>query len=84
MHQNVWFFLGDFEAGSSTNYQISTREVDLDVSHQNGLYIFVIEGHISVNSVELYSRDAIEILPESAKEIFIEMITDSRILLIDV
>jgi redox-sensitive bicupin YhaK (pirin superfamily) len=53
LHQNVWFYLGDFEAGTSTNYRIR--------SEQNGLYLFVIEGSVSVNSLELHARDALQL-----------------------
>jgi quercetin 2,3-dioxygenase len=85
LHQNVWFYLGDFEAGTSTNYRIR--------SEQNGLYLFVIEGSVSVNSLELHARDALELSVWDASlvlssqemgEMSIQMMTNARFLLIDV
>ena len=53
IHQNAWFSLGHFEENYQTTYTLHEKE--------NGLYIFVLEGDISVNDQMLNKRDGMGI-----------------------
>jgi redox-sensitive bicupin YhaK (pirin superfamily) len=53
IHQNSWFFIGDFDKVKTTNYRIR--------SSNNGVYCFIIEGKASINGSDLSRRDAIGI-----------------------
>ncbi|WP_010520865.1 pirin family protein [Aquimarina agarivorans] len=50
IHQNAWFHLGDFENTIKGNYTLN------DAS-SNGVYIFVLEGRIKINTEILDRRD---------------------------
>lgn len=73
IHQDAWFFLGDFDAGKSDSYTIKKSE--------NGIYIMVIDGEINVSGNKLEKRDAIGIW--DVNEIEISASSDARILLMD-
>jgi redox-sensitive bicupin YhaK (pirin superfamily) len=73
INQDCYFSLGKFSEGYSTHYR---RKSDV-----NGLFIFVIEGKISVENESLHKRDAIGI--ENTDEISIKLEENSFILLID-
>ncbi len=49
INQNAWFYLANFDADFSTTYDIK--------SPNNGVYIFNISGDLTVNNVELNTRD---------------------------
>lgn len=49
INQNAWFYLADFDADFTTNYQIKDSK--------NGLYIFNISGKILVDNEVLQTRD---------------------------
>ena len=49
IHQDAWFHLGKFDKGITTEYQFKKPG--------NGLYVFVLNGDITVNSQELNTRD---------------------------
>lgn len=49
IHQNAWFHLGNFDKGMSVDYQLKTKE--------NGVYVFVLKGDITVDEQELNTRD---------------------------
>lgn len=53
IHQNAWFHLGDLEIGSDHEYKIQAKG--------NGLYVFVLEGQVQVNGIELDKRDGLGI-----------------------
>lgn len=53
IHQNAWFHLGDFDAGVSSDYQIKAPG--------NGVYVFVLNGDLSVNGQQLNRRDGLGI-----------------------
>ena len=64
IHQNAWFHLGNFDAGSSTAYKLKAKG--------NGVYAFVLNGQITINDQPLDTRDGygiwdIESLAISAK-----------------
>jgi redox-sensitive bicupin YhaK (pirin superfamily) len=74
IHQNAWFYLGDFDKGVSATYQLKDQE--------NGVYIFVIQGDIKVNHQELNLRDGFGIW--GCETITIEVATNAEILLMEV
>jgi redox-sensitive bicupin YhaK (pirin superfamily) len=49
INQDAWFHLGDFDNGSSTRYNLKQKG--------NGLYIFVLEGNVTINEQALERRD---------------------------
>ncbi len=49
IHQNAWFHLAHFDNGFSSDYQFKDKN--------NGLYIFNLNGDITVNDQELNTRD---------------------------
>ncbi|MBS1646012.1 MAG: pirin family protein [Bacteroidetes bacterium] len=49
IHQNAWFNLTSLENGKELNYSLHDKN--------NGLYVFVIEGVITINSTKLEPRD---------------------------
>lgn len=49
IHQNAWFHLGNFDKGMSVDYQLKTKE--------NGVYVFVLKGDITVDEQELNTRN---------------------------
>lgn len=51
VHQNAWFSLGRFDEGVEATYRLE-REGD-------GVYVFVIAGHLVVDDIELEERDGL-------------------------
>lgn len=51
IHQNAWFHLTDLEEGKSLNYDLKDKT--------NGVFLFVIEGGVSIDGMELERRDAL-------------------------
>lgn len=49
IHQNAWFYLGKFDKGFSTEYNIK--------KNGNGVYAFVLKGDFTVNGQQLNLRD---------------------------
>lgn len=49
IHQDAWFFMGNLEAGISREYNIHKPG--------NGIYIFVLEGDVTVDGQALNKRD---------------------------
>jgi redox-sensitive bicupin YhaK (pirin superfamily) len=74
IHQNAWFYLGEYEYGIEENYKTKSRD--------NGIYIFVIEGEVSVDNHLLNKRDAIAIL--NVEEINLKIAKDSKVLLMEI
>lgn len=51
IHQNAWFHMGNLDKGTAVDYTLH---------HQgNGVYVFVLEGDISVNGQSLNRRDGL-------------------------
>ena len=75
IHQNAWFHMGTFEKGSRFDYDLQDK--------QNGIYLFVLEGTLSVANEEIGPRDAVgisnvhsitgEILSEKARILLMEI-----------
>ncbi|MCL4117780.1 UNVERIFIED_CONTAM: hypothetical protein GTU68_045113 [Idotea baltica] len=74
VHQDAWFYLGNFEADCSTQYQLKNKA--------NGVYIFVIEGGATIANQSLEKRDGFGIWDTS--EINIKADAETRILLMEV
>lgn len=54
INQNAWFTLSDPDQGSEVEYELHKKE--------NGVYLFVIDGEVELNGIQLSKRDAIGIL----------------------
>ena len=74
INQNAWFHLGKFEAGKSKTYTLKSKE--------NGVYAFILEGEVEIESQKLGKRDGFGIWETS--EIDVKSVSDSRILLMEV
>ena len=49
IYQNAWFYLGKFDRGISTDYKIKAKG--------NGVYVFVLNGDITIQNQLLNTRD---------------------------
>jgi quercetin 2,3-dioxygenase len=74
INQDAELTLGNLPKDSSVKHKLQF--------HGNGAYIFLIDGEVNVNDVHLATRDAAGFL--ELKEISIEAITDSKILIIEI
>jgi len=74
IHQNAWLHIGNFDSDILTNYELKDK--------QNGVYVFVIEGNISIGDDILNKRDALGIMNTENFEIKIN--EKSKVLLIEV
>lgn len=74
LHQKTWFSLGEIESGKSVSYSMHQANM--------GVYIFIIEGKIKVNNLELSKRDGIGIYDTNSFQL--ETLADSHLLLIEV
>lgn len=74
INQNAWFTLGNFTQGQTANYQLHKAE--------SGVYVFVINGNITVNGQPLSKRDGLGV--QQIGELTIETTTDAEFLLIEV
>jgi redox-sensitive bicupin YhaK (pirin superfamily) len=74
IHQEAWFFLADFDAGFTKNYNLRKAG--------NGLYLMVISGTITVDGQELETRDGLGITNFDTLEI--KATTDAKFLIMEV
>ncbi|WP_343913471.1 pirin family protein [Aquimarina litoralis] len=74
IHQNAWFHLGQFNEDHTENYTLK--------NNKNGVYIFVLEGNITIEKQELERRDGLGIW--DTNEIKIESKSASKILVMEV
>jgi len=74
IHQNAWFSLGDFNKDMTQTYQLHNAN--------NGVYIFVIDGKVSVNGNTLNTRDGLGVW--DTKSVTMDVEQDSRVLLMEV
>ena len=74
IHQDAWFHMGNFEAGSTARYQMK------DPDH--GLYIFLLEGSAEIGGHSLRRRDAIGVWDSTAADL--NFSEDSSVLLMEV
>ena len=75
IHQQAWFSMGNFQAGSSVNYSLKKPG--------NCIYLFVISGEVEIGSEILNQRDAIGI-EEIDAEIILKTTQMSKLLLLEI
>ncbi|MGE0568281.1 MAG: pirin family protein [Bacteroidia bacterium] len=75
IHQNAWFYMGNFEIGVKSKYELNEKT--------NGIYLFVIKGSFEVNEQLLEERDGMGLNGIESLE-FISKNNDSEILIMEV
>jgi len=73
IHQSARFYLSQLDNGFGAEYTIK--------SEQNGLYVFVIEGEITVDSQKLNTRDGYGVWETDS--VYIQADSEARVLLMD-
>lgn len=74
IHQDAWLHLGKFNKRTNTSYSFKKEG--------NGVYVFVIEGKVKIESQVLHARDGMEI--SETNSFNIEIIEEAEILIIEV
>ncbi|MDG1570870.1 pirin family protein [Robiginitalea sp. M366] len=74
IYQDAWFHLGEFKAGTTSEYTLKNPK--------NGLYVFVITGNVSAGGQTLDQRDALGVWDTGS--VSFEFLKDSRVLLLEV
>ena len=74
VHQNAWFSLGELKSGTEQVYKIKDK--------QNGIYVFVLDGEVSIGGQALSKRDGFGVW--DTKDVSIKIISDAKVLLMDV
>lgn len=74
IHQDAWFHMGNFDAGTTAEYSVKKEG--------NGLYAFILKGNVSINDQELNTRDAIGI--KDFKTVTVTTNTDAEFLLMEI
>jgi quercetin 2,3-dioxygenase len=74
IYQDAWLSMGNLSKGASQTYQIKKEG--------NGLYVFVLEGDVTIDEFALNTRDGLGLL--NRQNISIKADTQAEILLIDV
>jgi redox-sensitive bicupin YhaK (pirin superfamily) len=74
INQDAWFHLGNFMQGNTTTYSFK--------QNGNGLYVFVLEGDVSVGEQKLAKRDGLGI--QDVDSITFSANSDSEVLLMEV
>lgn len=74
VHQNAWFHLGNFDSGVEQTYRMKDAE--------NGVYVFVLEGNITVEGQQLEKRDGFGVWETETISIISD--TEAKILLMEV
>lgn len=74
IHQDAWFSMGQLDKGVQATYSINRAG--------NGVYAFVIEGEVTINSQSLNRRDGFGI--EGAEKFEISADSDAKILLMEI
>lgn len=75
IHQNAWFHMGTFDAGTTQSYSLNDS--------RNGLYLFIIEGSIQIEGETLGARDSIG-LSDFNEVSFTSVGASTRVLLMEV
>lgn len=75
IHQDAWIFLSKLNEGATLNYELKDPE-------KNGIYIFVINGHLQANEQTLKTRDGFGIW--ETPSIILKGTTDTEFLVIEV
>jgi redox-sensitive bicupin YhaK (pirin superfamily) len=75
IHQDAWFHMANLDQGKSLEYQIKRA--------QNGAYLFLLEGNITVNGEVLNRRDGLGIW-NTQEPLHIEATSNAQLLVMDV
>lgn len=74
IYQDAWFSLGNLDFGTSLQYNIKTAS--------NGVYVFVLEGDVTVNEIQLNRRDGLGI--KGTESLNIKADSNTELLLMEV
>ena len=74
IHQDAWFYLGDFGEGASSTYKLNKSG--------NGVYAFIIDGEVEIDGQKLEKRDGYGIWEVTSFNF--KSITKSKVLLMEV
>ena len=74
IHQDAWFNMGKFDAGTKTSYQLNKKG--------NGLYAFILKGDVTIDGQELSTRDGLGITDFETLDI--QATTDAEFLLMEI
>lgn len=74
IYQDAWFSMGKFDQGIQTSYQLKDAD--------NGVYVFVISGEVTVNGEHLSPRDGMGIW--NTEQLVILAETDMEVLVMEV
>ena len=74
IHQDAWFHIGKFTKGNTATYNIKKEG--------NGIYAFILEGEVEIQSEKLFERDGLGIW--DTESIQIKATENARILLMEV
>lgn len=74
IHQDAWFHLGEFDKGLEKNYSLKAAN--------NGVYVLVVEGQVTINGQVLNKRDALGVW--NTADVNIAFTENSKVLLLDV
>ncbi len=74
IHQEAWFHLGEFNAGSSSQYNLKKEG--------NGVYAFIIDGEVEINGQKLSRRDGFGVWDVASLDF--RSVSDSKVLLMEV
>jgi redox-sensitive bicupin YhaK (pirin superfamily) len=74
IHQHAWFHLGKLDKDFSTVYELKDKE--------NGVYVFVIDGSVTINGEKLERKDGLGIT--EADKLDIKANSETELLLMEV
>jgi len=74
IHQNAWFYLTNLDEGKELTHKLNLKD--------NGVYIFVIEGDVSVNNNPLTKRDGIGLV--GTETVTVKASSNAEVLLMEV
>lgn len=74
INQDAWFYLGSLKKGFATDYTVKTKT--------NGVYVFVLEGDVTVAGKKLNRRDGIEVSETDLVSVVAD--SDAEVLVMDV
>jgi redox-sensitive bicupin YhaK (pirin superfamily) len=74
IHQNAWFHMGRFDKGVTETYELKDAN--------NGVYVLVLEGQVTINGSTLDTRDGLGIW--NTKSFTMDANAEARVLLMEV
>ncbi|MCE2612618.1 pirin family protein [Flavobacteriaceae bacterium D16] len=74
IHQDAWFHMGNFEAGTATSYTLKKEG--------NGIYAFIIDGEVEIEGQILNKRDGFGLWNTS--EVHLKSNSPSKVLLMEI